>query len=579
MTAAAELAAARALRAAGQLHEAALGFQAAVNLDGSLDEAWLGLVQCLAERGALERATGALDAWCSARPMAEAGQAVAAVTLAEVLGADAPDQAHRFLTQAFSFDPLLPAAHRVAATLSARAGDLDAALLAAETAHALDPANREAALLVALLTLDLRGDPTPLQHLWQQHPTEARIAYRLEQWHLDQGDGASARAINQAFNCAILPGDPIAAEWHHIDNADHAAARAIWLAAGAGMDRQTRNRRFDAPTQVARGHLVPAVPDLGTATRRTIARVADLPLVMLLLVKDEVSLVQHQIQHHLERGVSRVIVTDNGSTDGTRDVLADLAAHWPIDIIDEAGTGWHQDLWTTRMAWIAAERYGAHWLFSADADELWYADTDLPEAIARDAAVYGPDTSLLLAAQRLMVPDAEGPPFAATRVIDRPLGIARRVGRADCFYWRHAQLPKAIVRGARVTALWPGNHFAVGPDLHWGAATSVEVHHHHLREFAWFHAKVRRVAETMALNPAWGAHAGLYQRLAGLSEVELHAEWRQGVWPAPALAALTSACAPQTLGSGVVPPGDGTNLSDLAASLTAAIPRFNLARK
>ena len=46
-------------------------------------------------------------------------------------------------------------------------------------------------------------------------------------------------------------------------------------------------------------------------------------LVMILLVRDGLAMVRENLDFHLANGVDYVIAIDNGSTDGTREILAD----------------------------------------------------------------------------------------------------------------------------------------------------------------------------------------------------------------------------------------------------------------
>ncbi|MBX2879263.1 MAG: glycosyltransferase family 2 protein [Granulosicoccus sp.] len=94
-------------------------------------------------------------------------------------------------------------------------------------------------------------------------------------------------------------------------------------------------------------------------------------LAMSILVRDEVDIIEHNIRHHAALGVSRFIVTDNGSVDGTREILEELTKEFDLDIIDEPQKTIDQDLWVTRMAQQLQQENSADWVINNDADELW----------------------------------------------------------------------------------------------------------------------------------------------------------------------------------------------------------------
>lgn len=95
------------------------------------------------------------------------------------------------------------------------------------------------------------------------------------------------------------------------------------------------------------------------------------PLVVTLLVRDEADIVAATIEHHLAQGAAQIIVTDNGSVDGTVDILEDYAAAGVLRLLHEPEQNYAQSAWVTRMARLAVTDYAAGWVVNADADEFW----------------------------------------------------------------------------------------------------------------------------------------------------------------------------------------------------------------
>lgn len=87
----------------------------------------------------------------------------------------------------------------------------------------------------------------------------------------------------------------------------------------------------------------------------------------IAMAKDEVDVIASTVAH-MAGQVDHVIVADNGSTDGTRDVLV----HLGVEVVDDPDPAYYQSAKMTRLAHLAGER-GATWVVPFDADEIWYS--------------------------------------------------------------------------------------------------------------------------------------------------------------------------------------------------------------
>lgn len=94
-------------------------------------------------------------------------------------------------------------------------------------------------------------------------------------------------------------------------------------------------------------------------------------LVAITTVKNEIDIIEAFVRHTTAL-VEHLVVLDNGSTDGTLDVLGALRAEGlPIDIVEDRSIGQYQ--WrrmTGLMHEHAVKRYQADWVVPLDADEF-----------------------------------------------------------------------------------------------------------------------------------------------------------------------------------------------------------------
>jgi hypothetical protein len=220
-------------------------------------------------------------------------------------------------------------------------------------------------------------------------------------------------------------------------------------------------------------------------------------LVMTLLLRDEADIVAANIHHHLASGVDHVIATDNGSTDGTVEIVEGFARAGVLTLRHDADDRFDQARIATEMAVLARERFAADWVLSNDADEFWVGP--LKQALAARPA------NLLFCRRANRIAPAEVPwSFAAASA----LAIAPNPeARAELL---RPIAPKVLVRAADLVALTQGCHNAEMRRARPAIARGILVRHFPVRGRAHFRRKAltggAAYARNRELDPRLGAH-------------------------------------------------------------------------
>lgn len=243
------------------------------------------------------------------------------------------------------------------------------------------------------------------------------------------------------------------------------------------------------------------------------------------MVKDEADVIGRTLEHLGEQGVDVVYLAENGSTDGTWELVRDLrdagtlrsAYGLTLEVIPDPEVGYWQSRKMTELAFLAACA-GASWVIPFDADELWRFDSaTLREGLAYYTADAITFSGLVLAAAlhnhyrtRL---DAGGHPF-------------------DTMRWRDPvplPLPKVAFTGDRSAVVHAGNHGVDHPGRRVDDSGLV-VEHYPYRSPEQFLRKVRNGAAAYAatdLPRSTGQHWREYGELLaehGAAGVRAHYE-------------------------------------------------------
>jgi glycosyltransferase involved in cell wall biosynthesis len=178
-----------------------------------------------------------------------------------------------------------------------------------------------------------------------------------------------------------------------------------------------------------------------------------------MVVRDAADLIRVNLRHHLGAGLERVLVLDNGSTDGTLDRLRRLSRTLPVDVAIDAGP-FDMAALSNRLVGEARDG-GADWVLPIDADEFFVAPVAIPRTLgATDAgAVRIPLVNFVQRRSRRRASER-----ALLTMDHRP---ARTIPQAEARYhvgigeWSLVEVAwqaKVAVRLGERTRLGPGNH-------------------------------------------------------------------------------------------------------------------------
>lgn len=225
------------------------------------------------------------------------------------------------------------------------------------------------------------------------------------------------------------------------------------------------------------------------------------------MVKDEADVIAGTLLHMADE-VDRLIVADNGSTDGTREILAELGDSLPLVVVDDPDPAYYQSEKMTRLASMAADA-GATWVVPFDADELWLGEDRLSVVLAAtDADIV---TATLFNHFPTAVDPAGEDPFVTIQ-------------------WRHrdpAPLPKVAFRWRDGAIIHQGNHGVTMP-REGGTRPGLAVRHFPYRTVDQFIHKARNGAAAYArtdlpadIGAHWRGYGTILERhgAEGLAEV------------------------------------------------------------
>lgn len=232
------------------------------------------------------------------------------------------------------------------------------------------------------------------------------------------------------------------------------------------------------------------------------------------MIKDEADVVAGTLRHMADE-VDHLLIADNGSTDGTREILAELEDTLPLTVVDDPEPAYYQSKKMTLLAGQAADQ-GATWIVPFDADEIWFSSVGRVREVVLESSVTLVWALLTNHFSTAIDPDEVDPFLRLTWREGAPTQL-----RKVAFRWE----PGAVIH--------QGNHGVSLPSGH-SQAQSLEIRHFPYRSAEQFVSKARNGAAAYRatdLPESEGAHWRSYgDILDRFGEEGLADVYRQHFW-------------------------------------------------
>ena len=196
------------------------------------------------------------------------------------------------------------------------------------------------------------------------------------------------------------------------------------------------------------------------------------PIAMLMLVRDEKDIIRESMEFHLRFGIENFVVTDNGSVDGTRDILSDLKRELGkgLVIIDDAEPAHRQIDRVKRMIEVSKRTFRPRWIISSDADEFWYPVN------GNYHSEFDRRKNILSCFWHNFLPRADTAWQQFTQIGEMP--------------GYHGRMQKSLCLARGLLGMYSGNHAARQIPHIEATSTNIRIYHYPIRTYEQFERKV-----------------------------------------------------------------------------------------
>ena len=252
------------------------------------------------------------------------------------------------------------------------------------------------------------------------------------------------------------------------------------------------------------------------------------------IVRNEADIIRTNVLYHLSLGIDRLLIVDNGSSDGTDQILRQLGQDRRVRWSRDDGP-YYQSQITSELA-REALRDGADWVVPTDADEFWYPTGESFRRVLNDSRAGALGTQVMTFIQRRSqeesAPDAllhmtrrTAAPPAWPPKRGQSMEESQQIESQHISFVEKTYPPKWIGRPTEAIVIQAGNHRMDGVDGPKEITDKILCLHAPLRSRAVLEARIGWASrlDEAGFGPKQSRHMRRWAKLEDGSAIEL--EW------------------------------------------------------